>query len=80
MPSTAGRSGINIWVPVPDETRTVAALRDTGYAVAPGSLFRIGAPPGIRITVSPLDDADVEPLAAAVAAAAHPVAATGPSR
>ena len=73
-------TGINTWVSVPDETRTVSALRDAGYAVAPGSLFRIDAPPGIRITVSPLSDADLAPLADAVAAAAHPVALAGASR
>jgi len=64
-----GRSGINVWVPVVDETRTVAALRDAGYAVAPGALFRLASPPGIRITVSPLDEADLPALADAVAAA-----------
>ncbi|HEX7744055.1 MAG TPA: aminotransferase class I/II-fold pyridoxal phosphate-dependent enzyme [Micromonosporaceae bacterium] len=66
---TGGRSGINVWVPVADETRAVTALRDAGYAVAPGSLYRLSSPPGIRITVSPLDLADVEPLADAVARA-----------
>lgn len=64
-----GRSGINVWVPVPDETRAVAALREAGYAVAPGSLFRIGSPAGIRITVSALDPGDAAPLADAVATA-----------
>ena len=64
-----GDTGINVWVRVPDETRAVGALRDAGYAVAPGSLYRIAGPPGIRITVSPLADADLAPLADAVAAA-----------
>jgi DNA-binding transcriptional MocR family regulator len=75
-----GATGINLWVGVPDETRTVGALRDAGYAVAPGSLFRVGAPPGIRITISPLTDADVSPLADAVATAAHPAGAAVESR
>ncbi len=64
-----GRTGINVWVPVRDETSVVTALRDAGYAVAPGSLYRIGAPAGIRITISRIDDDQIEPLAAAVAAA-----------
>jgi DNA-binding transcriptional MocR family regulator len=75
-----GATGINLWVRVSDETRMITALRDAGYAVAPGSLFRIDSPPGIRVTVSPLDDEAVEPLADAIAAAAHPVAAPGQSR
>ncbi|MFC3991401.1 aminotransferase class I/II-fold pyridoxal phosphate-dependent enzyme [Actinoplanes siamensis] len=69
-----GDTGINVWVPVPDETHAVAGLRDAGYAVAPGALFRIAAPPGIRITVSPLDEPDLPPLARAVAAAIRPAA------
>jgi DNA-binding transcriptional MocR family regulator len=75
-----GATGINIWVRVPDETRAVGVLRDAGYAVAPGSLFRIDAPQGIRITVSPLTDDDIEPLSAAIVAAANPAAAAVPSR
>jgi len=63
-----GRTGINIWVPVPDETRAVTGLRDRGYAVAPGARFRLASGPGVRITVSPLSDADVAPLAEAIAA------------
>jgi DNA-binding transcriptional MocR family regulator len=66
-----GVTGINLWVRTDSETRLVTALRDAGYAVAPGSLFRIDEPAGVRITISALDDAAVEPLAEAVAAAAH---------
>ncbi|WP_406448218.1 aminotransferase class I/II-fold pyridoxal phosphate-dependent enzyme [Streptomyces sp. NBC_00876] len=67
-----GRSGMNVWVPVSDETGAVARLLHAGWAVAPGARFRMTAPQGIRITVSPLTDADIGPLADAVAAAAAP--------
>ncbi|MEU7616956.1 aminotransferase class I/II-fold pyridoxal phosphate-dependent enzyme [Micromonospora rifamycinica] len=67
-----GRSGINVWLPVPDETATVTALRDAGWSVAPGGLYRIGAPPAVRITVSTLDDTDLVPLVDALAAAVLP--------
>ncbi|MFI2650445.1 aminotransferase class I/II-fold pyridoxal phosphate-dependent enzyme [Micromonospora fulviviridis] len=67
-----GRTGINVWVPVPDETVAVTALRDAGWSVAPGALNRIAAAPGVRITVSPLDEADLGPLADAVARAVRP--------
>ncbi|MFD0025913.1 aminotransferase class I/II-fold pyridoxal phosphate-dependent enzyme [Streptomyces sp. NPDC058382] len=67
-----GRSGMNVWVPVSDETGAVARLLHAGWAVAPGARFRMSAPQGIRITVSPLDDTDIGPLADAVAAAAGP--------
>jgi DNA-binding transcriptional MocR family regulator len=66
---THGHTGINVWVPVPDEIHTVTGLRDAGYAVAPGSLYRLATPPGIRITVSPLADKDIAPLADAVSRA-----------
>jgi DNA-binding transcriptional MocR family regulator len=75
-----GSTGINTWVRVADETRSVGLLRDAGYAVAPGSLFRINTPPGIRITVSPLDEKDIPALADAVAAADRPAAHPAPSR
>jgi DNA-binding transcriptional MocR family regulator len=75
-----GATGINTWVRVADETRTVGLLRDAGYAVAPGSLFRVNTPPGVRITVSPLDESDIPALADAVAAAASPAAYPAPSR
>ncbi|GAA4474852.1 aminotransferase class I/II-fold pyridoxal phosphate-dependent enzyme [Phytohabitans houttuyneae] len=65
-----GRTGINVWIPVADETRAVTSLRDAGYAVAPGALYRQATPPGVRITISPLKESDIPPLADAVAAAA----------
>ncbi|MCS0600666.1 aminotransferase class I/II-fold pyridoxal phosphate-dependent enzyme [Streptomyces sp. LP11] len=67
-----GRSGMNVWIPVPDETGAVARLLQAGWGVAPGARFRIASAPGIRVTVSPLTDADITPLAAAVAAAVRP--------
>ncbi len=67
-----GRSGMNVWIPVPDETGAVARLLQAGWAVAPGARFRVSAPPGVRITVSTLGEGDVEPLADAVASAVGP--------
>ncbi|MFF4607694.1 aminotransferase class I/II-fold pyridoxal phosphate-dependent enzyme [Streptomyces sp. NPDC001339] len=64
-----GRSGMNVWVPVLDETGAVARLLHAGWAVAPGARFRLNSPPGIRITVSGLSDDDIVPMADAVAAA-----------
>lgn len=66
---SSGRTGINVWVPVTDETTTVARLRDAGWVVAPGSAYRIAAGPAVRITVSSLDTGDLDPLAEAVARA-----------
>ncbi|WP_225827927.1 aminotransferase class I/II-fold pyridoxal phosphate-dependent enzyme [Streptomyces naphthomycinicus] len=67
-----GRSGMNVWVPVPDETGAVARLLQGGWAVAPGARFRIASPQGVRITVSALTPRDIGGLADAVAAAVRP--------
>lgn len=72
-----GATGLNVWVPVPDETRAVADLLAAGWAVAPGRRFRQGAGSAVRITVSHLDldrvDALVRVLVAATRAAPGPV-------
>ncbi|SBT53472.1 transcriptional regulator, GntR family [Micromonospora auratinigra] len=67
-----GRTGINVWIPVPDETLAVTALRDAGWSVAPGAPHRIAAGPGVRVTVSALDEADLPALADAIAHALRP--------
>jgi DNA-binding transcriptional MocR family regulator len=67
------RSGLNVWVPVPDETVAITRLLGAGWAAAPGTRFRIGTPPGMRITVSSIDADDIDPLADAVTEAIHAV-------
>jgi DNA-binding transcriptional MocR family regulator len=67
-----GRTGMNVWVPVSDETGAVARMLHSGWAVAPGARFRMASPQGVRLTVSSLSAADIEPLADAVAEAARP--------
>ncbi|GFG70174.1 aminotransferase class I/II-fold pyridoxal phosphate-dependent enzyme [Mycolicibacter senuensis] len=62
-----GRSGLNVWIPVPDESAAITRLFAAGWAAAPGSRFRIGSPPGIRLTISDLAAAEIGPLADAIA-------------
>lgn len=64
-----GRSGLNVWVPVADETVVVARLLAAGWAVSAGAVFRVEAGPGVRLTVSQLTVEEVPALADAVAAA-----------
>lgn len=68
-----GRSGLNVWVPVPDETVAVTRLLNAGWAAAPGTRFRIGTPAGIRLTVADLTPGEIDPLADAVAEAVRGV-------
>ncbi|CAM5696850.1 GntR family transcriptional regulator OS=Streptomyces glaucescens OX=1907 GN=SGLAU_05410 PE=3 SV=1 [Streptomyces glaucescens] len=67
-----GRSGLNVWIPVPDETGAVSRLLHAGWAVAPGARFRLNAPPGIRVTVATLTPDETGPLADAIASAVGP--------
>jgi DNA-binding transcriptional MocR family regulator len=62
-----GRSGLNVWIPVPDETVAITRLLNGGWAAAPGTRFRIRTGPGIRITIADLAAGEIEPLAVAVA-------------
>jgi DNA-binding transcriptional MocR family regulator len=64
--TSRGRSGLNVWIPVPDETVAITRLLSAGWAAAPGTRFRIAAPPGVRITVSSVDADEIDPLADAV--------------
>ncbi|MEO3937387.1 aminotransferase class I/II-fold pyridoxal phosphate-dependent enzyme [Dermatophilaceae bacterium Soc4.6] len=67
--ATGGTSGLNVWVPVHNETTSVLRLMQAGWAVAPGSRFRQESAPGIRITVSALEPESIPKLADDVAAA-----------
>jgi DNA-binding transcriptional MocR family regulator len=69
-----GRSGLNVWVPVPDETVAITRLIGAGWAAAPGTRFRIRTSPGMRVTIADLSDDEIEPLGGAIADA---VSATG---
>jgi DNA-binding transcriptional MocR family regulator len=66
-----GRSGMNVWVSVREEAPIVRALLDGGWLVLAGEHFRIRTPPGIRITVSTLEEGEAEEIATVIAAAEH---------
>jgi DNA-binding transcriptional MocR family regulator len=66
-----GRSGLNVWIPVGDETAAITRLLNAGWAAAPGTRFRIRTSPGIRVTISDLAADEIDPLADAIAAAVH---------
>ena len=64
-----GRSGLNVWVPVAEETALVQRLAAAGYAVKAGEVFRIDAPPAIRVTTASLSPEEAPAFAEAMAAA-----------
>jgi len=62
-----GRSGLAVWVPVPDEPAVTSALLERGWAVAPGARFRIASAPAIRIGTAALASQEASRLAADLA-------------
>ncbi|MFD4768313.1 aminotransferase class I/II-fold pyridoxal phosphate-dependent enzyme [Streptomyces niveus] len=72
-----GRSGMNVWVPVAEETGSVARLLRAGWAVAPGARFRMASGPAVRLTVSAMAAEEIEAVADAVADAAGAAPAGG---
>jgi DNA-binding transcriptional MocR family regulator len=59
-----GRSGLNVWIPVDDETATVGALLQRGWVLAPGAAYRLkGSPPAVRVTIATLSGEEAELLA-----------------
>jgi DNA-binding transcriptional MocR family regulator len=64
-----GRSGFNVWIPVPDEQAAVRRLLDAGWAVAAGERFRHQSPPAIRVSIGSLLPAEAPRLAQALALA-----------
>jgi DNA-binding transcriptional MocR family regulator len=69
-----GRSGLNVWVPVPAEAPVLQGMLDAGYAVAPGERYRIQSPPAVRVTTAALAPAEAPRVAAALAACLRPAA------
>jgi len=65
-------SGINVWVPVPDEDAAVRALLAEGWAVAAGTPYRLSGGLAIRVTVAALDVSEAPALADAVGRAVAP--------
>ncbi|MEE6281952.1 aminotransferase class I/II-fold pyridoxal phosphate-dependent enzyme [Georgenia sp. MJ170] len=62
-----GRSGLNVAIPVPDETAAVSRLLIRGWAVRGGTPFRLSSGPFVRICTSTLRPDQGEQLAAAIA-------------
>jgi DNA-binding transcriptional MocR family regulator len=58
-----GISGLNVWIPLPEESAVVQALFQRGWAVAAGERYRIKTPPAIRVTVASLNATDARSFA-----------------
>lgn len=67
--AATGCSGLNVWIPVPDEDVALRGLLAAGWAVAPGSRNRLRSGPAIRVTAATLRPEDAGRLAADLARA-----------
>jgi DNA-binding transcriptional MocR family regulator len=63
-----GRDGMNVWIPVADEQAVARRLRDSGWTVRTGAIFRLASPPAIRVTASAIDKTLSEEFARTLAA------------
>jgi DNA-binding transcriptional MocR family regulator len=72
-----GASGLNVWVPVEEETAVVGALLQHGWVVAPGASYRLPeSPPAIRVTIATLSEPEAVRLAGDLAEVLAPARAS----
>ena len=53
-----GASGLNVWVPVPDEGAALRRLLARGWVVSAGERFRFRSRPAIRVSIGTLEPGD----------------------
>jgi len=67
-----GASGLNVWIPVAEETAVVQALLQKGWGVHAGERYRLATPPAIRVTIATLEPNDARRFASDLAAILRP--------
>ena len=67
-----GASGLNVWIPVTEESATVQALLHAGWAVKAGERYRIASSPAIRVTIASLEPPDAARFAEDLASVITP--------
>jgi DNA-binding transcriptional MocR family regulator len=72
-----GRSGLNVWVPLPEEAAMVQFLLGRGWGVRGGERYRFRSAPAIRVTTSDLLPDESQRLAADIAEMARGSLRTG---
>jgi DNA-binding transcriptional MocR family regulator len=67
-----GRSGLNVWIPVPEEVGVVTNLATAGWAVRGGERYRLKSSPAIRVSIAALQTTEAVRLAADLAHSLRP--------
>ncbi len=71
------RSGLNVWIPVAEETALCQGLLEQGWNVSAGEKYRLKSPPGIRVAVAEMNPERAEKFARDMAAMFVPDKTTG---
>ncbi|MBS1677748.1 MAG: aminotransferase class I/II-fold pyridoxal phosphate-dependent enzyme [Actinobacteria bacterium] len=58
-----GSAGMNVWVPVAEESSLVSQMIERGWGICPGERFRVRSEAAVRITISTLEPDDARKLA-----------------
>jgi DNA-binding transcriptional MocR family regulator len=72
----AGRSGLNVWIPLVEEAPIVASLLHRGWSVIACERFRFQSEPAIRVTIARLEEDEAARFASDLAESLEPLAAT----
>ena len=67
-----GVSGLNVWIPVAEESATVQALLHEGWAVNAGERYRLKSGSAIRVTIADLEPKDAARFATDLALVLSP--------
>jgi DNA-binding transcriptional MocR family regulator len=67
-----GSSGLNVWIPLPEESAVIQSLFQRGWAVAAGERYRIKTQAAIRVTTASLDAAGATAFAKDLAEVLRP--------
>jgi len=68
-----GISGLNVWIPVPEESTAVQGLFQRRWAVTAGERYRLRTPPAIRVTIATLTRDEAVAFAEDLASILRPV-------
>ena len=58
-----GRTGMNVWIPVPEEGHVVAGMAAKGWAIRTGERYRLSSLSAIRITIASLTPQEASQVA-----------------
>lgn len=67
-----GRTGLNVYIPVVEETPVINVLMHEGWSLRPGEAYRLRSPPFVRATISLIAATEIDMLAEAIARAVRP--------